>query len=191
VIQRLLFLDIDGVLNSTAWFKARPKRTNILKTMSVEEAEALRANHGFDPVTVSRLNSLVERADCDIVISSTWRKLGDRQVGHEHMQRMLKHRGFKHSHRIIGATPSLDREISSSGMWSAQPRGLEIAAWLAEHGPAQRFVILDDESDMEHLAHHLIQTSFTDGGLLDEHVETALAYLTGPRGPEPDEKKKE
>jgi hypothetical protein len=175
--ERVLFLDVDGVLNSTDWFKRRPKRTDILKTMLREKAEGLRADHGMDPENIARLNTLVEQADCDIVISSTWRKLGPERSGHEHMQRMLKHRGFEHSHRIIGSTPVSDRVVGVTGIFIGQPRGVEIQEWLDSHGPVGSFVILDDETDMAHLIHRLVKTSFQEGGLLDTHVDAVLALL--------------
>ena len=56
----IVFLDIDGVLNSYSWWARRT-------TMEFPYRE-------FDPVCVSRLSGLVERVDADIVISSPWRK---------------------------------------------------------------------------------------------------------------------
>lgn len=184
MIDRVLFLDVDGVLNSSDWFKRRPKYTNITKSMATQIVESLRADHGFDPINIARLNTLVERADCDIVISSTWRKLGPGESGHEHMQRMLTHRGFKHSHRIIGSTPVLrkisgftqDAQLGSSGVFIAYPRGMEIQAWLDENEPVGSFVILDDESDMAHLIHRLVKTEFSVG-LTDENVDAVVHLL--------------
>ena len=179
MIDRVLFLDVDGVLNSSDWFKRRPKRTNITKSIATQIVESLRADHGFDPINIARLNTLVDRADCDIVISSTWRKLGPGESGHEHMRRMLTHRGFKHSHRIIGSTPVLDRVVGSMGLLVAQPRGLEIQAWLDAHESVSNFVILDDESDMAHLSSRLVQTNYHDGGLMINHVHEVVDLFEG------------
>lgn len=178
MFDRVLFLDVDGVLNSTDWFRRRPKRTALTDNMSVAEIERVRADHGFDPVCISRLNTLVRRAGCVVVISSTWRKINRENTSqHDPVKRMLAHRGFEHPDLVVSATPCFDRVVSPSGMMSAQPRGLEIQAWLdAFH--TKSFVILDDEDDMAHLRHRLVQTSFDDGGLLDEHVDRAVAMLT-------------
>ncbi len=53
----ILFLDIDGVLNSVQW-AMREKRGGIL---------------GIDPEAIRHLQRIVDATSCDIVISSTWR----------------------------------------------------------------------------------------------------------------------
>ena len=57
-------------------------------------------------------------------------------------------------------------------------RGGEIAEWLAEHPEVEHFVILDDGDDMDHLLPWLVQTDHATG-LLDAHVERAVAMLRG------------
>jgi hypothetical protein len=51
--MKVLFLDIDGVLNSRAW-----KPTNL---------------HGVDPNAVKRVQDIVAKSDAKVVLSSTWR----------------------------------------------------------------------------------------------------------------------
>lgn len=53
----VLFLDIDGVLNSSDW-AMRTKQRGIW---------------GIDPDTIPHLQRIVDETHCDIVISSTWR----------------------------------------------------------------------------------------------------------------------
>lgn len=58
---KIIFLDIDGVLNSDEYFNNRVK-------------EGL--NHPlteFDPLAVARLNKILEETDAKIVVSSDWR----------------------------------------------------------------------------------------------------------------------
>jgi hypothetical protein len=66
------------------------------------------------------------------------------------------------------------------GIYAAEARGQEIQAWLdgaPRYGiEVESFVILDDDSDMVHLADRLVKTSF-ETGLLDEHVDRAIAML--------------
>jgi hypothetical protein len=182
MISRILFLDVDGVLNHIEWAERRPDRRKITNDMNEEDVERIRAEYGFDPVCVEHLSTLVERAGCDIVISSTWRKMGLGQSGHLHMQRMLTHRGFKYRDRIIGSTPVLDRMVGSMGLLVAQPRGLEIQAWLDAHESVSNFVILDDESDMAHLSSRLVQTNYNDGGLRVDHVHEVVDLFEGSSG---------
>ncbi|HEX2600072.1 MAG TPA: HAD domain-containing protein [Terriglobales bacterium] len=58
--MKVLFLDIDGVLNSEAWYRARPDG------IWTEERE-------IDPEALWILRAIVEMTDCSIVISSSWR----------------------------------------------------------------------------------------------------------------------
>lgn len=55
--QNIIFLDIDGVLNSLAFFKNHPNAKDI------------------DPQAVVRLSKIYHNFDCKIVLASTWRTL--------------------------------------------------------------------------------------------------------------------
>lgn len=153
--DRVVFLDIDGVLNSHAFFKAgsgRPPATD-----TDEQARRM-----IDPAAVEHLNALVEKSGASLVISSSWRRIYSLGA----IGRALRANGFEHPRAIIGATPPL-----------GGPRGHEIQAWIDSAGkPLPTFVILDDDSDMEHLADRLVQTHYTSG-LLAEHVDAALRLL--------------
>lgn len=61
-MKKLIFLDIDGVLNSENWYY----RSRVLKNTN---------NQGdFDPETIKLLNEL---KDCEVVISSSWGDMAD------------------------------------------------------------------------------------------------------------------
>ena len=111
-----------------------------------------------DPKSVVRLNKLTKRTKASLVISSTWRRFWD-------VPKILKQAGVEAP--IIGETPYIP----------SMPRGCEIKAWLAEHGDVNKFIILDDDSDMEDLTDHLIQTGW-DLGLQDRDVERAISRLS-------------
>jgi hypothetical protein len=156
---RVIFLDIDGVLNSRAWWRRRPSKEH-------------RPHNELDPEAVARVQRLVDETGASIVISSTWRLLYKRLV----LQSLLSAKGLRT--RISGVTPAL-----RSG-----PRGLEIQRWLdtanlmpEAHRP-QSIVILDDDSDMEHLAPWHVKTHI-DRGLTDWEVERAKEVLTRPAPP--------
>lgn len=118
----------------------------------------------IDPLAVARLNSLVGRAAAKIVISSSWRcQMPIARIAHI----LLLH---GHEGEIIGATPRL---LAS--------RGAEIQAWLDDTpSPPRAFVILDDVDDMAHLSPYLVLTTWEEG-LLDVHIDEALAVLSRPR----------
>ena len=164
----LLFLDMDGVLNSAAFFKVSSKR-QYRRARGRGKAQArlglARWVDQIDPVAVERLNEIVRRATPDIVVSSSWRKA----FTLEEIAAVLGARGFVG--QLRGATPSLgDVE-----------RGEEIAVWLLDR-PAgyRRFAILDDADDMGALSGHLVQTSF-ERGLENQHVEQVLVLLAPGR----------
>jgi hypothetical protein len=148
--QKILMLDIDGVLNSHVWFEK----------MKCDALSRRPIHHMIDPECVARLNRLLDLSGADVVISSTWRIvhiLGE--INHA-----LKEKGF--TGRIIGKTPKY-----------LGTRGAEIQAWLTAHGgDADQMVILDDNSDMAHLAPRLVLTSWSVG-LTDADVDRAIALF--------------
>lgn len=146
MMMRIVFLDIDGVLNSRAFYD----RVGFIPRPPL------------DPEAIARLDRICRETDARVVLSSAWR--GDLQT-----VRWLHERGL--GAPIIGRTG-----------WASFTgnRGSEIAEWIrsqAQH-PIESFVILDDGDDMDHLLPYLIQTSH-DTGLLDDHVDRAIAMLTG------------
>lgn len=114
----LLFLDIDGVLN-----------THDANQYSI---------CGIHTDKVARLNRIVEMTGAHVVISSAWRYM---ILGHsmtvDGFRYMLVTHGLASHVRIVGHTRS-DEEI--------RERGDQIAAYLTEHdSPA--YIVLDDGSE--------------------------------------------
>jgi hypothetical protein len=160
--MKVIFLDFDGVLNHLDHFRATSGKRS-------SEAE------GLDIECVKRLNRIIEATGAKVCVSSTWR-LGKTLCG---LRDILNDRGFVG--KVVGKTPEL-RGVSPAG--TPQERGDEIQRWINDWTRPTRgvdsFVILDDDSDMAHLKHLLVQTSFHDGGLLDCHVERAIRILNNP-----------
>jgi hypothetical protein len=151
--DRILFLDFDGVLNHTEHFASLPPD----RTAADVDVDC----ESFDLACIARLNAIVDRTGCKVVISSTWR--------HEYTRSDLQGHLVRHGYagKVHGVTPVLP----------GKPRGAEIAAWLSERPAIEFFVILDDNSDMGPLRGRLVQTSFATG-LQDEHVEAVVRMLT-------------
>jgi len=158
---KIIFLDIDGVLNSSKFFEEQGFDPDV----DEEGYEPLSLEwwaQGIDPEAVKLVNEIVSRTGARVVISSSWRL--NTNIGY--LRRVLQARGFEGD--IIGATPRLQGDH----------RGREIAAWLHAHGrDVESFVILDDDDDMEPVRHRQIQSSFTTGGLRQAHVERAVELL--------------
>lgn len=62
-MTKIIFLDVDGVLNSWEWFKK-------LEEESYNEDFI---SFGINPESVQLLNQIVEKTNAKIVVSSTWR----------------------------------------------------------------------------------------------------------------------
>ncbi len=110
----------------------------------------------IDPVAVKLLNQITEATGAVLVISSTWRRFWD-------VEKILTKAGVKA--KIVGRTPFL----------SSQPRGYEIESWLAKYD-TDKFIILDDDTDMGNVGYALIKTQW-DIGLEPCHVKRAIAKL--------------
>jgi hypothetical protein len=149
--MKIIFLDIDGVLNSRKWAEAH--------------IEQHPSDHRFmreklDKDAVARVQKIIDATGAKVVISSTWRILNSL----ESIKKILSDHGLRGD--VIGVTPQ-----------QCLNRGSEIQEWLTEHAPIDSFVILDDDDDMAHLMDRLVDTSF-ETGLQDEHVEQAIQLLS-------------
>lgn len=141
--MQLLFLDMDGVLNSyqSAYYfwRTRHKRNAFMA--------------GFEeicPIAASNLNEFLEKLpECKVVISSTWRLFHEPEEWHEKMAEVCP----EIVGRVIGKTPHLYRTISMNA-----PRGWEINNYLVTHGYTSiPFVIFDDDSDMDKVQDNFVE----------------------------------
>jgi len=155
---KVIFLDIDGVLNNELYLKEQ------YKTFSAKEMEKHPSNY-ISNDNIIQLNSLCDRTDASIVISSSWRKM----LSLDEIKTALLEKGFAYQDRIIGITP----ELGSSTR--VIDRGSEIKEWLKTNA-VDKFVIIDDGDDMGNLFSYLIKTDYIFG-LQEKHVFAALFIL--------------
>ncbi|RYE85652.1 MAG: hypothetical protein EOO75_16720, partial [Myxococcales bacterium] len=88
--QPVLFLDIDGVLNSAAWLGRFPGRC---LTLPGDAAEML------DPEAVRRLERIRQATGCRVVVSSSWRHA----LPLAEIERLLRQHGLRVEH--LGGVP--------------------------------------------------------------------------------------
>lgn len=158
--DKVIFLDVDGVLNSLPFVRSVKGRESLLSHL--------------DPRAVRVFADLVHATGAEVVLSSSWRII----VSLQQMAAWLRERGF--TGRLIGATP---HDVPAPAGRFSCPRGLEIQQWLDVHGTAvTSFVILDDESDMAHLEHRLVKTDM-NVGLTAEDSARAIEVLQRPVRP--------
>jgi histidinol phosphatase-like enzyme len=162
---KLIFLDLDGVMNSNDFYVSRGTKT---QSQDVEEFYL----NMIDPSAVDLLNTLVQECDCKVVISSTWR---DSAIEHN----VLKRKGF--IGEVIGRTP-LYTEMPKQSYETTHMRGYEIRQWIEdniEHPSIYKsYVIFDDDMDMlESQKQNFIHIDFMKG-LQTENIQEAITILT-------------
>ena len=147
MIKRLLFLDIDGVLNRF--------------TQPHNHPEVVRVDMGiFNRRLLANINRMLQLTGAKVVISSAWRGSAAYPVS-----KSLAQGGFIGD--VIGETPELARD---------KCRGDEIAAWLKENMPEgfNDYVILDDCLDfLPEQEAHIVKTNTYDG-LTEEKVDEVI-----------------
>lgn len=165
---RVLFLDIDGVLNSNAYLKANPG--------SFDRSKGYISM--FDPVACARLQVVLMVTGAKIVISSSWR------IVHsiDDIRGYLAARGI--TAEVIGLTPSGGYDLSADHAFPTNEtltcRGAEILAWVDAHPELDSYAVVDDNSDMDGVRERFVQTTW-EHGLLDEHMLPLVRTLLRPR----------
>jgi hypothetical protein len=168
--MRLLFLDFDGVLNSSDWMRKRPSPADFARAMDIspevyDHDRTRWALRSIDPDAVTVLNDIIALSGARVVVSSTWRHMWALPK----LEWMLRERGF--GHHLLGATPD-GQFVRDRGEERIQ-RGEEIAAWMRTLDPnvdPRDTVILDDDGDMHELQSRLFQTNH-EHGLIAADVE--------------------
>lgn len=150
--MNLIFLDVDGVLNSESNARQVYKQTH---------KKASGYSYPFDKKCLENLYNLVLKTNSELIITSTWRK---NITGLEILYSEL--RKYNLDKYVTGYTPILNKT-----------RGIEIKQFLSKLKYEPNFIILDDESsDMEDLLSHLIKTN-REFGLTIQDVEKAIIKL--------------
>jgi hypothetical protein len=155
---KVIFLDIDGVLNHDKWYTS-----DTYKNMYQNENNEL----DLDPICVERINNICHKTNAKIVISSNWR------ISWYGTILRLTRGGLKEQY-IIDKTPER--------MWVNIPnfdrsRGAEINDWLEQHNECENYIILDDRTDFKkEQLYHFIKIN-PNIGLTDEQMIKAIDML--------------
>jgi len=158
--MKIIFLDIDGVLNSTRSFIAT-NRGEAEQRWSNDDWLFSRERLTLDPIAVGLLNSLVKNTGANIVVSSSHRKFF-RPAGVlllRELQDYIQNLGVVQP--VLDATPVMHN----------RPRGVEIDAWM-ENRRIEKYVILDDSSDMlEHQRDNFVWTDCHEGLSFQDYIK--------------------
>ena len=163
--MNVLFLDIDGVLNSKYW----------------DESHQMEISDGkyIDTEKVQLLSKVVKRTKAIIVLHSGWRFWFDEDLKPtrkeaEHLSYLLEKEGMT----IAGLTPDLTTEEIRRTKKFSKVKAKEILAWLKDHPDTEKWLVLDDlDLHNDEIAGHQVMTD-SELGLTDEDVEKAIMMLT-------------
>lgn len=115
--EKILFLDFDGVITT------------------------YKSGWTFDPAKLKLLDIILQKTNCKIVISSSWRSSTlEETVESLHFLPFID--------KVIGVTPYLDLPTKQNGWEFSTPfKGLEIEAYLNLLDKDVPYAILDDDTD--------------------------------------------
>lgn len=160
--MKIIFLDIDGVLNDLDYIhKVYPEKCVFSKNKNVNKClnyeiylEYIKFN--FNPENLKVLKTLCDMIECKIVLTSSFR-----------------------CKEVVDALIDLGFPVIGMTNYINQNRYLEIMDYL-DNNDVESFVIIDDESkylEKTTLENNLVQTSLYDGGLKDSHIEKTISIL--------------
>lgn len=166
--MNIIFLDIDGVLNSMAYFAQNKGKG--------------RRHSDISDYHLKMLAEIYHTCNAKIVLSSSWREIDNpTNPGVYWLWEYLVDKLAEYGMEIMDKTPLLPD----------MNRPLEIKTWLDQQPNKKsiRFVSLDDDFSKERYDEYgigdcLIKTSFycddvSEGGLQREHVDKAIELLRG------------
>jgi len=130
--MKIIFLDIDGVLNSDTWEKSKAFKNGEYPSNS------------FDPFSVQLLNNIINETQAKVVLTSTWRL----KFTLQEMKDIFRRVGIQC--QLIDFTPDLKKDNDFT------LRGNEILKWCKDNRELlgtkplnyTDFIILDDNNDM-------------------------------------------
>ena len=130
-MDKVIFLDIDGVLNSEHWNRTHEKDVNE------------RALIDFNAVKL--LSKLVKKSKAEIILHSGWRFWFDNEMNPLREEAALLKEMFRaEGISLFGKTPDHStEEIRQTKKYSLVKAG-EILEWLSKHREVEEWLVLDD-----------------------------------------------
>lgn len=136
-MNKIIFLDIDGVLNSASY-----QMLLVQNDCAIED----QYGHLFDPECVKQLGRVIEHTGARIVISSDWKDT----LGLDGLREMWKNRNLPGA--VIDVTPTFSPH-----------RGDEIERWLENATEVGSYAIIDDMPETNFNPDQLPHFVRTDG----------------------------
>lgn len=163
--MKVIFLDIDGVLNSQAYFAGNHEDVKGFYIKNIYNNDNIdllveRQLMDIDYNKLLLLKKIIDEVDAKVVVTSTWKQL----FFFPQLVKKLIELGIP----IVGHTED-----------SVIDRGAGIKKYLQEH-KVSKYAVLDDDifDDYdEEIMNKLVKTSFYDGGLCEEEGKKLVKIL--------------
>lgn len=151
--MKVIFLDIDGVLNRAYTPDRAP--CGVI---------------GVEDYLISHLYDIVKYTGAEIVLTSTWKKEWSKSINY-------KSEDFKYLERKL---KNFNLSIKDKTIDTFDNRGEGIKKYLIDHPEITNWVVLDDDIFDDYddeIKSHLVQTSFCEGALSNSKAAKAIAIL--------------
>lgn len=151
--MKVLFLDIDGVVN---------KQENFRHSKGVTP-------YPIDSYCAFLVARIVSYTDCEVVLSSSWRNYPDAvQIVTDTVVPILD--------KTKNIYKKYDPPVFARGRtWDSSLRGDEVNEWLSRNPEVTQYAILDDDGDF-YDDQPLFKTTFKEG-LTDEIAQKVIEHL--------------
>jgi len=155
--MKVIFLDIDGVLNHHTWCLGKEFKKRYCEKTGYDETA------WFDPSSVDLLNQILKETKAEIVVSSTWRYSRNQEL----LQILFDQVNIKGT--VLDKTPDLGLN---------KTRGEEIQKWLDNTTlNIESYVIIDDDFDMLVSQKPNFINVSADCGISEQNVQEVIKIL--------------
>ena len=164
-MDKVIFLDIDGVLNTKCWYTQMNGNTPKDKY-----------GYTFDPRSVANLKKIIDETGADIVISSSWKSFGLSELEEMWQDRELPGKLIDITPNSVSDEMLLNADLDHMELFHI--RGMEIKEWLDKHGKnVSHYVIIDDmDNFLPEQQSHFVQTD-PEVGITNDDVKKVVHLL--------------
>lgn len=169
-MNRVIFLDIDGVLNSISWNDSHEKE---ISDGTLVDAEKIKL-----------LSMLVKRTNAKIILHSGWKYWFDQDLKPlrpeaEKLVMLLK----KEELMLGDITPDHSTEKIRRNKKFSLVKANEILAWLAEHKDVGSWIVIDDlDLHNRKIKLHQVKTDPNIGLTIEDVYKAEKMLLNGLKG---------
>lgn len=158
--MKVIFLDIDGVLNSEEFFNRNQ-------------------NEMIDRNNVDILKNIIYKTGAVIVISSGWKLwFDDNMMPKDGDSQCLYDILCEFNIKLFDKTPDFSTEEIRTKKTFSHVKSKEIIAWLSEHKNVDKYVVLDDlDLKNEEINSHLVRTN-AQVGITEDDAKSVLVMIS-------------